>query len=128
METVRGVYDEYAGLLSGVFSRLEAVSDAQKAQRESYDRQLADLRRQQQQWEQQRAAMELELDAMRNWAMEMREALGQQKREAELQQARWVEEIGHMRAALQQMASRLSDQADDGRPYRPAATRRVQRP
>ncbi len=128
METVRGVYDEYAGLLSGVFSRLEAVSDAQNAQRESYDRQLADLRRQQQQWEQQRAVMEMELDAVRNWAMEMRDALAQQKREAELQQARWVEEIGHMRVALQQMASRMSDHADDRTPPRPGAARHARKP
>jgi chromosome segregation ATPase len=98
------VHGEYTDFFSGVFSRLESMSDVVRAR----DRQIEELQQQRQLWKQERSALERELEAVRNRAAEMNEAMVQQKHEAELQQSQWSEELKRMRKALQQMAHRLA--------------------
>ncbi len=102
--TICAVHDEYADFFSGVFSRLESMSDVVRAR----DWKIEDLQQQRQLWEQERSALERELEAVRNRAAEMNEAMVQQKHDAELQQSQWSEELKRMRKALQQMAHRLA--------------------
>ncbi len=133
---VRGIYGEYAEFFSGVFSRLESVSEAAQTRQQSRDRQLQELQRQQQLWDQDRAILERELEAVRNRAAELNAALAQQKREAEMQQSQWAAELKQMRRTLQQMARRLAAPAEqasvpaaaefDARPPAPTAGREAE--
>ncbi len=106
---VCAVHDDYAEFFDGVFSRLESMSDVVHSREEE----LKNLRQQQQQWEQERSALERELEVVRNRAAEMSEMLVQQKRDAEQQQSQWVGELKRLRKALQEMAHRMDDRDND---------------
>lgn len=99
---IRAAHGEYADFFSGVFSRLESMSDVVTAR----DRQIEELQQQRQLWEQERSALERELEAVRNRTAEMSDAMVQQKHDAELRQSEWSGELKRMRKALQQMAHR----------------------
>ena len=107
--TVRTIYGECAEFFSGVFSRLESVSDAMKARELARDRQLGEFKRQQQLWDQERTILEHELETVRNRAAELSESLAQQKRDAEMQQNQWAAEFKRMREMLQEMACRMAE-------------------
>ncbi len=109
---VRSAYGECAEFFTGVFARLESVSDAMKTREQSRDRQLLEFQRQQQLWDQERTILERELEAVRNRAAELSEALEQQKRDAATQQTEWAGELKRMRRTLQQMAHRLVERAE----------------
>ncbi len=111
--SVRGLCGEYVDFFSGVFSRLESASEAVEAREQSRERQLAELQRQQQLWEQERTILERELEAVRNRAAELSEELAQQKRDADAQQAQWSRELKSMRRALQQMSHRLTERVEE---------------
>jgi chromosome segregation ATPase len=110
--TVRAVHGEYAEFFSGVFARLESVSGAVKVRQQASERELDELRQKQHLWEQERAVLEHELEAVRNRAAELSSALAQQRRDAELQQNQWAAELKGMRKALQQVAHRLAERGE----------------
>ncbi|MDZ7618598.1 MAG: hypothetical protein U1E05_16460 [Patescibacteria group bacterium] len=102
LAAVCAVHDEYGEFFAGVFSRLESMSDVVRAR----DQQIEELQQQQRLWEQERSALERELEAVRNRAAEMNETITQQKRDAENQQNQWSGELKRVRKALQRMAER----------------------
>ncbi len=120
LKAVRAVRGQYAEFFAGVFSRLESGSEKVRKRQRACDRQLEELRRQGQLWRQERAALEQELEAVRNRAAELSEALNRQKRDGEEQQRQWSEELKRMRCMLQEVLYRVTERPEE--PACPAPT------
>lgn len=104
---------QYAEFFAGVFSRLESASENVRKGQRACERQLEELCRQEQVWRQERAALEQELEAVRNRAAELSEAFNRQKRDGEKQQRQWSEELKRMRRTLQQVLRHLTERAEE---------------
>lgn len=113
LKAVRALRGGDAEFFSGVFSRLESATGAVKASQQARDRQLHELRQQQQLWEQERTVLEHELEAVRNRVAELSETVARQKRDAESQQQQWSGELKRMRRSLQEVVLRLAERAQE---------------
>ena len=87
---------------------------------EQLEEQFRQMEQQQAQLEQERAILEAELEAVRNRAAEMSDALAAQKRQISQQQNQWAEELKRMRRLLEGMSGRLmgGEQGQDVGPKR----------
>lgn len=120
-------YDQFEQFVTGLFDELDALS-ADFAQRynawqeqcqtggketEALRGQLRLLERQKAAWDRDRTALEDELEAVRNQAAELAEALAEQKRQMEIQQTEWSRELRQMRRLLEMMARRQLEQHEE---------------
>jgi chromosome segregation ATPase len=106
------LHELYANV-EGQLSRLAGLATelAEARTQPAPDPQIADIlehaRQQQADWQQQRAALESELDAMRRRAAEQAESLSEQKRLAGQQQAELSGELKRMRSLLEALAGQV---------------------
>jgi chromosome segregation ATPase len=68
---------------------------------------LDDARQQRAAWEQERAALEAELETVRNRSAELAETLSEQKRLSAQQQAEWSSELKRMRSLLEAISGQM---------------------
>ncbi len=106
------VHDLYANVESQLARLSTLTAELVEAQaRPAQDPQMAGVlehtRQQQAEWLQQRAALEAELDAARRRAAEQAEALHEQKRSADLQQAELGGELKRMQSLLEVLAGQI---------------------
>jgi chromosome segregation ATPase len=89
---------------------LETRSESAQAggvDQERLDQILDDARQQRTVWEQERAALEAELETVRNRSAELAETLAEQKRLSAQQQAEWSSELKRMRSLLEAISGQM---------------------
>jgi chromosome segregation ATPase len=107
-----GLHELYASVENQIARLTTLTAELVDVQsRSAGDAQIADIlehtRQQQAEWLQQRAALEVELDALRRRTAEQVEALSEQKRLAGQQQAELAGELKRMRSLLEAMGSQV---------------------
>lgn len=112
------LFDDLDALLANLAQEHQAwLNEHQSAgkQSEALRGQFQQLQRQQAAWEQDRVALENELEMARNQAAELTENLAEQKRQLETKEAEWTQELREMRRLLEMMAQRQLEQRENDR-------------
>lgn len=110
------LFDDLDALLANLAREHQAwLNEHQSAgkQSEALHEQFQQLQRQQAAWEQDRLALENELEMARNQAAELSEKLAEQKRQLETREAEWTQELREMRRLLEIMAQRQLEQCEN---------------
>lgn len=118
------LFDDLDALLANLAQQHQAWLDQHQSagkESESLREQLQRFERQQAAWEQDRVAMENELEVVRNQAADLSEKLAEQKRQLETREAEWTQELREMRRLLEMMAQRQFEQHESADNRQPAA-------
>lgn len=108
-EQLTGIARALADLSARQAARDDAVGEAAAARAATAGDQDAALTKLLEESRQEQAVLETELDAVRTRAAELAEALAEQKRQAEEQQAQWVDELRRQRSLLERLTRALAE-------------------
>jgi chromosome segregation ATPase len=92
-------------------ARTQPAQSADPAQQQQVQQLLEESRQQRGAWELERATLETELQAVRNRATDLMEALAEQKRQAAQQQGEFAGELKRLRSLLEAVATQMRGEA-----------------
>lgn len=118
------LFDDLDALLADLARQYDAWLDEGRSagqEAEALREQIRGLEQQQAAWEQERTALENELEMVRGRTAELSESLAEQKQQMEAQQAEWTQELRQMRRLLEMMAKRQLDRQETAESRQPAA-------
>jgi chromosome segregation ATPase len=120
-ESLQAHFDRLAAAIGELTeARSQLIQAGDGVGKEQIDQILEDTRQQRASWEQERSAMETELEAVRERAAELAEALAGQKRSATQQQAEWTGELRRMRSLLEAISGQMAQEEGRASAAQPA--------